>query len=324
MRQTLRALAGRRVAVTGAGGFIGTHLGSRLMAAGASLLLLGPQPKREAPVPVAGADAWLPDSVGASPDRLAAALASCDALVHLGYVPPPCEGALARLRWELERNVSATADLLEAAAAGGVPFIAFASTSEVYPASQLNREDGPLAPRTPYAVAKLLQEHMVHGWVADTRRAAAVLRLTTVYGPGETVRRAVPRFITAALQGLPLPMDGDGAQLFAPVFVDDVTAAFQAAVELRAQGTYNVGGEPRTVHEVADMVLRLCGARADLGGCRKTDRRPVPLCETSRAASVLGIRQTALEVGLIEEIRWLRRQEVAAPSMGGVGGVTCA
>ena len=118
---------------------------------------------------------------------------------------------------------------MEAAAAAGVPYLVFASTSEVYPTSGLNREDGPLAPQSPYAVAKLVQEQLVRGWAADAGRRAAVLRLTTVYGPGEPVRRAVPRFIAAALRGLPLPLDGDGAQVFAPVFVGDVAAAFQAA-----------------------------------------------------------------------------------------------
>jgi len=318
-----RTLAGRRVAVTGAGGFIGTHLSSRLEAAGASLVLLGPPPRREAAAQVGNAAAWLPETVTGNRDRLAAALATCDAVVHLAYAPPPGTGGLAQLRWELEHNVSRTADLLEAAAAGDVSFVAFASTAEVYPTSGLNREDGPLAPRSPYAVAKLVQEELVRAWAADTRRPAAVLRLTTVYGPGEAVRRAVPRFITAALRGLPLPVDGDGTQLFAPVFVGDVAAAFQAALELRAEGIFNVGGEPRPVHEVADAVARLCGSPAPLAGRRTTERRPVPLCDTSRAASVLGVRQTALKVGLREEIRWLRRQELEVPSPAG-GGIQCA
>jgi nucleoside-diphosphate-sugar epimerase len=280
------------------------------MAAGASLLLLGRRPGREVPVPLPGTAAWLPDTLGVSRDQLASALESCDALVHLGYVPPHARGALDRLCSELERNVAVTVDLLEAATAGGVPFVAFASTAAVYPAAEVNREDAPLAPRTPYAVAKFLQEELVRGWAADTRHPAAVLRLTTVYGPGETVRRAVPRFITAALLGQPLPIDGDGGQLFGPVYVGDVAAAFLAAIELRADGTYNVGGEPRPVHQVAELVARLCGARADLRG-GQTERRVVPLCDTSLAASVLGFRQTALEVGLTEEIGWLRRQEPA-------------
>ena len=54
------------------------------------------------------------------------------------------------------------------------------------------------------------------------------------------MRRAVPRFIAAALRGLPLPLDGDGAQVFAPVYVGDVAAAFQArghdALTVRDQG----------------------------------------------------------------------------------------
>ena len=294
------------------------------MATGASLLLLGPPPRREVPVPVPGADAWLPDALSGGPDRLAEALSTCDALVHLGYVAPPPGGVLDRLGSELETNVAATAELMQAAAAGGVPYLVFASTSEVYPASGLNREDGPVAPQSPYAVAKLVQEQLVRGWAVDTGRRAAVLRLTTVYGPGEPVRRAVPRFIAAALRGLPLPLDGDGAQVFAPVFVGDVVAAFHAAVELRAGGIYNVGGEPRAVSEVADLVLRLCAADARLAGRRRTERRLVPLCDTSRAASVLGVRQTALQAGLTEEIEWLRFQELAAvPSKGG-GGIQCA
>jgi UDP-glucose 4-epimerase len=294
--------------VTGAGGFIGTHLTARLMTAGASLMLLGRPPRREVSVPLPDAAAWRPDVLGGGRDRLVSALAVCDALVHLGYVPPPAGGTLDRLRWEVERNVSVTADLLDAASDAGVTFVAFASTSEVYSASKVNREDAPLAPRTPYAAAKFLQEELVRGWAADTRRPAAVLRLTTVFGPGETVHRAVPRFITAALQGLPLPIEGDGGQLFAPVYVGDVAAAFQAAIELRADGTYNVGGEPRPVHEVAEQVARLCGAGAGLRGSQLTERRAVPLCDTSRATSVLGFRRTALEVGLTEEIGWLRRQ----------------
>jgi len=293
------------------------------MAAGTPVLLFGRPPDRETPVPVPGPASWLPEGLEACGERLVAALSTCDALVHLAYVPPPDGGVMARLRSELERNVAATADLMDAAAAAGVPYVAFASTSGVYPTAELNTEDGPLAPRSPYAVAKLVQEDLVRGWATDTGHPAAVLRLTTVFGPGEPVRRAIPRFITTALQGLPIPIDGDGAQLFAPVFVGDVATAFEAAVELQAEGTYNVGGEPRPVHEVADLVVRLCGKPAPAGEAPRAERRTVPLCDTSRAASVLGVHPTAIEAGLLEEIRWLRHQELAVPTTE-KGGIQCA
>src|SRR5207248_9780720 len=121
-------------------------------------------------------------------------------------------------------------------------------------------------------------------------------------------------------RGLPLPLDGDGAQVFAPVFVGDVVAAFHAAVELRAGGIYNVGGEPRAVSEVADLVLRLCAADARLAGRRRTARRLVQLCDPSRAASVLGVRQPAVQAGLTAETERLRFLDLGAVRHEGRGG----
>lgn len=282
------------------------------MAAGASVVLLGPPLKREVALPPGDAD-WLPEALDGDRGRLATTLERCDALVHLRYVAPSAASVLRRLEVEMDANARATAELLEAAATSGVSFVVFTSTASVYPSSGLNREEGPIAPTGPYAVAKVVQEELVRGWTADTGRPAAIMRLSTVYGPGEAAHRAIPRFVRAALLGEEMPLHGDGAQLFSPIFVGDVARAIRTSIELGAGGTFNLGGEPQTIREVAETISRLCGAGSDVRRPHSTPAPGAPLCDCSRAQAVLGLRHTPLQEGLSEEIQWVRQYALAAP-----------
>lgn len=182
----------------------------------------------------------------------------------------------------------------------------FTSTARVYPTTGLNREDGPLAPTDAYALAKLWQEELVRAWSADTRRPATVLRLTTVFGPGEPIRRAIPNFIRDALLGRPPRVEGDGSQPFAPVDVADVVATIRTAVERRARGAFNLGGSPLPVAEAARMVAELCGLGSAIAPCPFLRQRPNPLCDTSRASAELGFRPHPLREGLAREVDWFR------------------
>jgi UDP-glucuronate 4-epimerase len=291
-------------------------LAVRLRAAGAEVLLLGPPSLRAATsraLVEQGEARWEGRALVQSRARLAALLRGAWALVHLGYRPPRQEGALPLLHAELTSNVLATARLLEAAADAGIAYVAFASSAQVYPPRERNREDDPVAPSTPYGWAKLLQEELVRSWSWDLGRPAAVFRLTTVYGPGEPPRRAIPRFVKAALEGRPLQVDGRGEHRFAPVFVGDVITAFVAALRAQAGGTYNIGGEPKTIREVAELVVALCGTGVPVEESGSPARH-VPLCDVSRAEQALGLSWTALEAGLEEEVRWFRDQLPAASS----------
>jgi nucleoside-diphosphate-sugar epimerase len=297
-----------RAALTGAGGFIGSHLAAELAAAGWQLVLLGPPAlKRRETVALveSGLARWEPVAL-ASAAGSRRALARCDALCHLGYRAPRRRSALGRLGAELAGNVRPTARLLRAAAEVGVGYLVFTSTARVYPAAGLNREDGLLAPADAYALAKLWQEELVRGWSADTRRPAAVLRLTTVFGPGEPVRRAIPRFIRDALLGRPPRLEGDGSAPFAPVDVADVVAAIRTAMEGRARGVFNLGGSPLAVAEAARMVAELCGLGPATAPQPLLRQRPNPLCDTSRAAAELGFRPRPLREGLAREVAWFR------------------
>jgi nucleoside-diphosphate-sugar epimerase len=277
-------LASRRVAVTGAGGFIGSHLQPLLVAAGAAV------------EPVA---ASTPGS-----------LCGFDSVVHLGYRWPSAHGFWRRLREELRTNLLDTVRLLEAATEGGVEQVCFASSTRVYaPTAQGATEAGPTgAEVTPYALAKLEQEACVRRWARLTGGRATVLRLATVYGPGETVDRAIPNFIRAVLAGRPPVVDGAGRAPYEPVFVEDVVEAVACALERRANGTFNIGtGVGRAPRDLAARVIRLCGADCQVVENHAAADRGGAVCDVSRAAAELGFRaQTPLDSGLRREIEWLR------------------
>jgi UDP-glucose 4-epimerase len=155
---------------------------------------------------------------------------------------------------------------------------------------------------------KLAQESSFFTWGQRTGRPSSILRLSTVYGPGETVDRAIPNFIRAALAGTRPVVSGHGAALFDPVYVGDVAEAFAMSIENRAGGIFNIGtGRGRSPREVAELVIRLCEADCEVAEDFGEPDRGGPVCDVSRAETVLGFKATTeLETGLHAEINWLR------------------
>jgi UDP-glucose 4-epimerase len=315
--------------VTGGGGFIGSRVTARLLDAGAAVRLLGPTPQARLEGTGLLDAPGLEQQPGSLSDQpaLETVLADCDSLIHLGYRVPIETGARRRLAAELGSNLQDTVCLAAAAEQAGTDFIAFASTVAVYPASAESLgEETPVGDElTPYAQAKLWQEACLRAWARRTGRRAAILRLATVYGPGETVARAIPNFIRAALNGRPAVIDGDRSSLFDPIFVDDVALAFVAATARRADGVYNIGtGVGRTTHEVAGLVRVLCGSALEAVEDPTRASRPRAICDVSRAAAELGFTATtSLEAGLADEIRWFRERgplnEAAGQRFAGSG-----
>lgn len=296
------SLSGRRVAVTGGGGFIGSHLVDGLVEEGAVVRLLGP--------------------LGRIRPQVAALLESgriqraedgggCDALVHLAYRPPVALSSTAALDSEIAQNHLETVRLLEDAGRWGVEHIVFASSVSVYrPGEERIPETAPAGEGVAaYGAVKAMQEMRCRSWAEATGGRATILRLGSVYGPGETLRRAIPRFLQAAQERRPPVVAGHGRGRFDPIFVEDVVDAFIAALRRRRCRTYNIAsGVPRTTGEVAELVLHMAGL--DIEPIYETDRddgdRPLP--DVERAAKDLGFRAgTPLEAGLLIERGWLRQ-----------------
>jgi nucleoside-diphosphate-sugar epimerase len=209
----------------------------------------------------------------------------------------------------LRRNVLATQRLFEAAAAAGVRVV-WASSSSIYgdAESYPTREGADPRPRSPYGITKLACEHLARAYATDFGLEAVALRYFTVYGPRQRPDMFMTRVVTALAEGGSFELYGDGNQSRSFTYVADAAAATVAAMERGRSGeVYNVGGgEIATVREAIALLERISGRTLDL---RHGPRAPGDLArtsaDTSRALAELGWRpETGLEDGLRAHWEW--------------------
>lgn len=277
------------------------------------MVLLGPTPLRRPEVRALVESREVghrPDALKLDARELGDELSDFDSLVHLGYRRPATEGHWSQLAEEVHCNVMETIRLLDAATVAAIEHVCFASSTKVYtPPGRGVSEWGPVGGNgTPYVMAKLMQEACVRRWGRLNQRHVTILRLATVFGPGETVGRAVPNFIRSLLSGQAPRLDGRGCNPFDLVYVDDVASAFEHALERGADGVFNIGtGIGRTPREVAMILIRLLNASCGVEENPNARDRGGPICSVSLAQEVLGFRAaTSLEEGLRAEIDWFR------------------
>jgi nucleoside-diphosphate-sugar epimerase len=307
-----------RALVTGAAGFIGSHLCERLLADGASVVGLDcftdyyPRAVKEANL----AALWRDPRFTLVESRIQDAelprlLDSTTHVFHLAAQAGVRKSWGRDFRVYTENNVEATQVLLEACAAARLERLVYASSSSVY------GDEGPIpftedqrpAPVSPYGVTKLAAEHLCHLYGVNHGVPAVALRYFTVYGPRQRPDMAFHRFFTAAWSGRPIPIYGDGEQTRDFTFVADAVAATVAAGARGVPGrVYNIGGGSRvTVAHVLTLVGRLVGHPLQLAreAPQKGDMRDT-YADTSRARADLGyVPSVTLEQGLEAEYRWL-------------------
>ncbi len=313
--QSLLALTGSRVLVTGAAGFIGSHLAERLAAGGCSVRVVdcltpyyNVARKRE-----------MLDVLDRSGCEVAIAdLRTCDLRDLLEGVrvvfheagQPGVRGSWAGFDTYLEHNVLATHRLLEAIRVVGVPRFVYASSSSVYGDARgyPTTEDDPPSPVSPYGVTKLAAEHLCGVYAARGVHAIA-LRYFTVYGPRQRPDMAMHRLIEAAINGSVFPMHGDGEQVRDFTYVADVVDAnlLAATVAAPAGSVVNVaGGSAVTLREVIRIVEEMVGrpVALDRGPAQPGDVRRTG-GSIERAAQVLGWRpRVSLRDGLSNQVTW--------------------
>ncbi|GAB3623662.1 NAD-dependent epimerase/dehydratase family protein [Mariniluteicoccus endophyticus] len=203
-------------------------------------------------------------------------------------------------------NVTATGRMAEACRVAGARLV-LASSSSVYGSvAHTSSEDAPLRPQSPYGATKVGAEAVVHAHEAQGLEAS-ILRYFTVYGPGQRPDMAAARFIAEARAGRPLPVFGDGSQVRAYTFVDDVVAVTLAALTSPATGfTGNVAG-PELVS--TDELARAVGVA--LGRDIDIDHGPPAAGDVARTAAdtrvvadLLGLTPTTRLVdGLAAQVR---------------------
>jgi UDP-glucose 4-epimerase len=307
-----------RALVTGAAGFIGSHLTAALLDSGADVTGIDCFTDY---YPRAIKDANLEVNRGRAGFRFVEAAlqhAPLDALLdgrthvfHLAAQAGVRKSWGQDFRVYTDNNVDATQRLLEACVGRALHRFVYASSSSVYGdlVAIPMREDALPQPVSPYGVTKLAAEQLCYLYHVNHGVPATSLRYFTVYGPRQRPDMAFNRFIRAALQHRPVTLYGDGEQTRDFTFVSDAVVATMAAGERGVPGrAYNVGGGSRvSVNQVLDIVGRLAGRPLDVRKepAQKGDMRDT-YADTSRARADLGFApRVSLQEGLEAEYRWL-------------------
>jgi UDP-glucose 4-epimerase len=305
--------------VTGAAGFIGSHIAEALVGQGAQVVGVDcftdyyPREIKERNLTALRSAANFQFIEGALQALDASRL--LDGVTHVFHMAAQ---AGVRKSWStdfetyLAHNIDATQRLLEASKGLPLHRFVYASSSSVYgdAAPIPMREDAYLQPLSPYGVTKLAAEHLCHLYFANYQVPTVSLRFFTVYGPRQRPDMAFNRFIRAGLAGKPITLYGDGEQTRDFTFVKDIVAANLAAGDRGTPGAvYNIGGGSRvSVNRVLDIIGRLVGRPLNIHReeTQKGDMRDT-FADTSRARADLGFApEWTLEAGLAAECDWLR------------------
>ncbi len=250
--------------VTGAAGFIGSHIVDRLLAEGHRVIGIdnfsGGQPENIAHLK--GEDSFdFREMDICEHDALAEAMRNVDRVFHIagiGDIVPSIEAPLDYHR----ANVDGTVSCLEAARANGVSRFLYAASSTCYGVAEIypTPEDHPIRPEYPYALTKYMGEELVLHWAHVYGLSAISLRLFNVYGPRSRTTGAYGAvfgvFLAQKLAGKPYTVVGDGEQTRDFTYVSDVADAFLTVSESDISGeALNVGsGGSYSINSLIDLL----------------------------------------------------------------------
>lgn len=310
--------------ITGAAGFIGSHLGERLLRAGRDVVGIDcltdyydPARKLENLAPLLAHDHFRLEVVDLATAGLPQLLAGADRVFHLAGQPGVRPSWGSSFDTYAQANVTATQALLEACVAASVGRVVYASSSSVYGDSAVRPTHEEVLPRplSPYGVTKLAAEHLCGVYAACHGLSIASLRLFTVYGPRQRPDMAFTRLVEAAVEGRSFTLNDDGLQERDFTFVGDVVDAFVAAGDVTWTGVANIGGgSPVRMVDAIALVAQLCGPIEILPAARPLGDVRCTSADITRARRCLGYSpSTTVAQGLERMVDWARaRSGVAA------------
>jgi dTDP-glucose 4,6-dehydratase len=310
-----------RILVTGGAGFIGSHYVRTMLAGGypgfenASVTVLDK-------LTYAGNLANL-EPVSGSPGLELIQGDICDAALLAAVVPghdlvinfaaeTHVDRSIMGATAFVATNVAGTQTLMQACLDAKTPRVVQVSTDEVYGsvASGSWAEDAPLAPNSPYAATKAGGDLIALAYARTHGLPVSITRCCNNYGPYQYPEKVIPLFVTNLLDGLQVPLYGDGGNIRGWVHVDDHCRGVQLVAERGLGGTvYHINGDAElTNRELTEALLQACGAGWDMVHYvedRKGHDRRYALDDSAlrRQGYAPAIRFAS---GLAETVRWYR------------------
>jgi dTDP-glucose 4,6-dehydratase len=244
--------------------------------------------------------------------QLAEILPGHDAVVHFAAESHVDRSLMSGASF-MEANVLGTQSLLEACWHAGVQRIVCVSTDEVYGSIEHGSwdESRPLEPNSPYAASKAASDLIARAYWRSHGLEISVTRCCNNYGPYQFIEKLIPLFVTNLLDGLDVPLYGDGSHVREWLHVEDHCRAIHLVLTAgRAGEVYNIGsGAELSNRDLTGLLLDLCGA-----GWERV--RPVPdrkahdnrySVDTAKIRGELGfVPKVPFDQGLADVVAWYR------------------
>jgi nucleoside-diphosphate-sugar epimerase len=310
--------------VTGAAGFVGSHLAERLIEQGVEVTGLDcftdyyPRERKERNLArLRQAPGFTLVEASIADANLAALLEGVTHVFHLAAQAGVRKSWGRDFRVYTVNNVEATQILLEACVGRPIERLVYASSSSVYgdDVALPMREDARPQPVSPYGVTKLAAEQLCHLYYVNHSVPTVSLRYFTVYGPRQRPDMGFSRFFAAVLADTPVPQFGDGRQTRDFTFVADaVSATLAAATHGKPGGVYNIGGGSRVeLLDVFELIRRITRRplRVERIESQRGDMRDT-YADTTKARTDLAFAPSVtLEQGLRAQYEWMIEEGIS-------------
>ncbi len=319
----------KKVLVTGGGGFIGSHVVERLLAAGKSARITvagrpGPSTKRN--LAAVWKDIRFVKAELADPKAAEKMCRGQDAVLNLAASVGGVGWNSAHPASLFRDNIAIGVNVLEAARRAGVGRFLVVSSACVYPrdcAIPTPETEGfraePEITNAGYGWAKRMAEYAGRAYAEEYGMEVAIARPYNAYGPRDHFDPERSHVIAALVKRIcdgenPVKVWGDGSATRSFLYVDDFARGLlEVAEKYPKADPLNIGADDEiSVRELAEMIVRLSGSRAKLVFDRtKPSGQPRRRCDVAKAEEAIGFRaRVALPEGLSKTIAWYREHEM--------------
>lgn len=298
--------------VTGASGFIGLHLISKLRDLGYKAVLIDKVTlKNKSLLSSSRLNFIQCDITKTSELKKIKGIRGRIILLHLAaFVPHIPSEEEKFIESMIEVNIKGTIEILKSIK-DKLSKVYYVSTLEVYgiPMYLPIDEEHPTNPVSWYGLSKLCAEHYIRLFCKQNCIPCTILRFSVVYGAGENYDRAIPNFIKSAVRNRPITVYGDGLDVRDYLYVNDATEALLLAIQnQKIEGIFNIAsGKGYKIRDIAKMVIKLSNSKSKIKFYERRKKHYNLVFNIAKARKKLKFfPKTKIKEGLLKEIEWFK------------------